>query len=137
MTSILFPETPRDFPGRRWLKIVLRAVHVLCVCGFSGAVFLSVTSAARDDWFWATVISGIVLLALDLHESGVFLIQIRGLVVLVKLIALGFVHQDDLTAKIVVAAVILLSVISSHASSTVRYRLLFGGDRFKGATSKG
>ena len=37
LKDFLFPNEPRALPGRRWLKIALRAVHVVFACGFLGS----------------------------------------------------------------------------------------------------
>jgi len=74
---------------------------------------------------------------LDLHESAAFLLQVRGLVVIVKLVLLALLPRFGGATGWVLAAIVVLSVASSHAPGSVRYRLLAGGDRFAGGRSKG
>lgn len=136
MASLLFPDPPRDFPRRRGLKIVLRAVHVLCVALLTGAHVLQV-EGAQSDWYWATVGSGALLLALDLHESAAFLLQVRGLFLLFKIGTLISLPAFGDQAGYVLSGLLLLSVISSHAPSKVRYHMFWGEDRIRASKSKG
>lgn len=140
--SFLFPDPPRDFRGRRALKILVRAVHVLAAGVFAGAHLLGTPSVAEASdvaggWLHLLVGSGIVILALDLFESAAFLLQVRGLVVLAKIALLLALPALGARAGEVLAGLILASVVFSHAPSRVRYFLLVGRGRIRGATSKG
>jgi len=132
-----FPDQPRSFAGRRALKIVLRALHVLCVGVFVGAHVLAAEQAACEMWLWWTILSGCALLLLDLHESGTFLLQVRGLVIVAKLIVVGFVASSEGRHPWVLGALLVVSVISSHAPSSVRYYMVFGARDLTGSQSRG
>jgi hypothetical protein len=135
--SLFFPEEPRSFAGRRVLKILLRAVHVLCAGVLTGA-FLLDSAAASGNWVTATLASGIAILLLDLHESGVFLLQLRGWFVIVKLGGVAVVPRIDSSAATwLLCGLLVGSVLSSHASSGVRYFIPLGRGRFRGARTKG
>ncbi|MHC4224187.1 MAG: hypothetical protein ACYSX0_01080 [Planctomycetota bacterium] len=133
----LFPDDPRDFPGRRWLKMALRASHILCVGVLVGGYVFDVEAAQRTSWLLAAIISGFVLLALDVHESAAFLLQVRGLVVVLKICLLAALPWFGEAKIWILALMVFASVISSHASATVRYRVLFLADRIKGSETKG
>jgi len=121
----LFPTTPRDFPGRRPLRIALRALHTL-----AGGVLLGghIFAAGRADllpWLLLTACSGALILATDLHASFACLLEVRGLLVITK-IALVLAVAPLWPARIwLLATVIILGVAGSHASGRVRHRLLF------------
>jgi len=125
--SLLFPDPPREFPGRRGLKIVLRAVHVLCVALYVGAVAFAPDAVC--PWLWAAVGSGVALLLLDLHETAAFLCQVRGLVLVAKIAALGTLHLFGEYQIWLLGGLVVLSVLSSHAPGSIRHRVLFGGVR--------
>lgn len=133
----LFPDPPREFPGRRGLKILLRGAHVLSAGGLLGAYLFAVPKALEAPWFHATLLTGLLLLLLDLHESAAFLLQVRGLVVLVKLLLVAVLPLLGGYAAWVLGAVVLVSVVSSHAPGRVRYFLLIGRSRLTGGRSKG
>ncbi len=117
---------------------MLRAVHVLCAGVLTGAYVLDVATARPDPWVMATLISGAAILLLDLHETGIFLLQMRGWFVIAKLGAVALVPRIEPTAAAwLLGALVVGSVLSSHAPSRVRYFIPFGGGRFKGATTKG
>ena len=135
--EFLFPDPPREFKARRAVKISARAVHVLCAGVMVGAYLLPADGASQNTWFAATVATGLVLLFLDLHESGAFLLQVRGMVVIGKLGVVAALPVLGAAAGYVLAAVLMLSVVMSHAPSRVRYFVVFGRGRVKGARSKG
>ena len=114
-----------------------RAAHVVLSGVYLGALVFDVEPASRWPWFLATLLSGLLILCLDLYESGAFLLQLRGLVVAIKLILLAFVPAFGAAGVWVLAAVAFVSVISSHASSTFRYYQVWGRGRIKGADTRG
>ena len=56
------------------------------------------------------------------------------MVVLGKLVALAFVPAGG---AYLLAAIVLVSVVSSHAPSSVRHRVLFGQGRVRASESRG
>lgn len=144
--SVLFPDPPRDFRGRRALKILVRAIHVLAAGVFTGAHLLAggaagVHALASADptgaWRQLLIASGLAILALDLFESAAFLLQVRGLVVVIKIALLLALPALGAHAGGVLAAIVVASVVFSHAPSRVRYFLLAGRGRIRGASTKG
>ena len=134
---LLIPPEPRQYPGQRWLKMTARAAHVVLSGVYLGAFVFHVEPASRWPWFLATLLSGLLIVCLDLYESGAFLVQLRGLVVAVKLVLLASVPAFGAAGVWVLAVVAFVSVISSHASSDFRYYLVWGRGRIKGAETKG
>jgi len=135
--QFFFPFKPRQFAGRRWIKIALRGVHVLCAGLLVGAYLFHAAPEVRGAWLGAACVSGLLVLLLDLHETAVFLVQVRGLVVLLKLAVLASLPWLGGLEAYALGFLVFLSVVSSHASSKVRYRILIGAGRLKGAESKG
>ncbi|MCA8977711.1 MAG: hypothetical protein KDC98_23505 [Planctomycetes bacterium] len=133
----LLPDPPRDFAGRRTLKIVLRALHVLCVGILVGAHVFATTDDERLTWLLAAVFSGASILVLDLHESLAFLLQIRGVVLVVKILAVALLPWLGPARLPTLIGLVLLSVISSHAPAKVRYFLVFGRGAIRPARSRG
>ena len=116
----------------------LAAGAVLVLSGvYLGAFVFHVEPADRWPWFLATLLSGLLIVCLDLYESGAFLLQLRGLVVAVKIILLALVPTFGAAGVWVLAVVAFASVISSHAPSSFRYYLVWGRGRIKGAETKG
>jgi len=137
-THLLFPVEPRAFRGRRTLKILLRAAHVLCAGVLTGAYFLQAEPAQAGPWVTATLASGAAILLIDLHESGAFLLQLRGWFVVAKLGGVALVPRIEPDAATwLLGGILVASVISSHAASRLRYFIPLGGARVRGARTKG
>ncbi|MBK8975901.1 MAG: hypothetical protein IPM29_08230 [Planctomycetes bacterium] len=140
---VLFPDPPREFAARRAVKILLRGLHVACAGVYTGSHVFAVDTAPRITWLVAALASGTALLAVDLLESCVILLQLRGLVVLGKLAILAavpWVAYSTTLPGLDVALLLLAMVaasVSSHAPSRWRYHMWAAGGRFAPSRSKG
>ena len=137
LLGLLMPAEPRSFFGQRWLKITLRAIHVLCAGTLVGAFAFEVPQASRTQWLIATAISGAALLLLDLIETSAFFLQLRGWVIAVKIGTLCLLPSLGAGSHLTLAAIVLVSVMMSHAPSRVRYKMPFGAESVRGSESKG
>jgi hypothetical protein len=137
LRAFVFPDPPRDFAGRRTLKIALRAAHVVCVALLLGSHAFDAPVDLRTRWLAAAALSGCALLALDLHESAVFLLQVRGAVLIGKLLALRWIAAGTTPRPIALTALMIVSVLSSHAPASLRYHVLFWRDRVTASGSRG
>ncbi|MCP3962199.1 MAG: hypothetical protein GY719_30520 [bacterium] len=137
LTSLILPEVPRDFPGRRGLKILLRGLHVLAVAVLVGGSVLQVEAEQLRVWLIGALVTGVLIFLLDLHESGAFLLQIRGLVVLGKIGLLAALPWLGSWRSWLLATLVVVSVLSSHAPSRVRYFMVAGSGKIPGGRSKG
>ena len=135
--DLLFPERPREFRARRTIKIALRALHVGCAALLLGSHAFGAGPEVRSAWLAATAGSGILLLMLDLHASAAFLLQVRGAVLLSKLLLLAWVVADPGPSPWPLGVLLVVSVLSSHAPSSVRYRLLLQEGRITAPESRG
>lgn len=134
---LLFPDPPRAFSAQRALKIGLRAGHVLCAGTLVGAFQFGPDEATRTRWLIATACSGALLLLLDWIETSAFFLQLRGWVVLTKMGLLCLLPTLGASGYPLLATMLVVSVISSHAPSRLRYCMPFGADRIQGSSSKG
>jgi len=137
LSSVLFPPEPRTFSGQRLFKVLARAVHVLCAGTYVGAYILQAAPSQRGPWFLAALVSGAIVLALHLYETAAFLCQVRGLVVVAKVAALAALPLVEPFGAWLLAAIVLVSVVSSHASSGIRHHQVLGRGRLRGASTKG
>ncbi len=134
---ILIPDEPRCYRGQRWAKVLARSAHVVLSGIYLGSLVFNIELVDRLPWFLATMFSGLLMICLDLYESGAFLLQLRGLVVGAKLILLACVPMFGAAGVWILAIVAFFSVISSHATSNFRYFLIWGRGRIKAAETKG
>jgi len=111
---------------------------VLCAGVLTGSHVFDADPALQRWWLTLTALTAAALLFLDLHESGVFLMQVRGYLVIAKLVALGLLPRLDPAAAVwLLGALMFVSVLSSHAPSRVRYHVPLGGAHFHGGRTKG
>lgn len=123
--SVLFPEEPRDFPGRRGLRSILRAGHILTTGVLLGGHVFAQPKEVLLVWLVASVATGAAIFLTDLHASFGVLCELRGALVLIKigLVAASGVFWD---ARIVLlVAAVFIGAIGSHMPGTFRHRVLF------------
>ena len=120
----LFPDEPRDFPYRRSVRIILRTLHILTAGILLGGHVFSQPASALELWLWLTVISGLILLATDVHASLALLIEVRGIAALTKilLLILASIFQEIIIPVLVF--VIIISVVVSHMPKRYRHKVL-------------
>lgn len=104
---------------RRWLGIVLRTGHLAGVtllgAALLGAPFQVVVAAT------AAGASGAALLAVELVDGRLALLDLAGVVSLAKLALLAWMALDPSQAQASFWIVLVVSAISSHAPRTVRH----------------
>jgi hypothetical protein len=118
----LYPVEPRFFPGQRWVNITLRSLHLLGVAGM-GAGFLmpGIEPEAWRHYFVLAAATGLGMAAIYAWSDGLWLHQLCGQSVLVKLLLLALVPAWPAAGPALFAAVILLSGFVSHAPARVRH----------------
>ena len=89
LRALLFPAEPRKLPWGRPLQVVLRTIHIIAMGMVLGGVAWGGTRESLWTWILATILSGLLLLGIDLWKSCAFLVQGAGVAVLLKLVLLG------------------------------------------------
>ncbi len=128
LKQIIFPPQNRSFRGKRWTNICLRTIHLIGVAGVGGGFFYA---APREDWLpflILTVMSGSLLLLLEIYSNAICLIQLRGVATMLKLLLITMVFVTGPAAWIIVPVIIISGVIS-HAPANVRYYSVLHGER--------
>lgn len=112
----------RDFPGRLLLLSLLRVAHLVGVVG-SGAVLLGAQPLAEAEVYALVLVgSGMGMVLLDCIVNPDYLRQVSGLGIMLKLLLLSV---SILLAGLVVPvfwAVLVGSVLLSHAPRWLRHR---------------
>jgi len=125
----LFPTEYRSFPGKRWVNILLRTVHLVGVAGLGGAFLYRVPSELPNDlwmpWLFVTLISGVLMLALEVWSNGAYLVQGCGLAVLAKILLLAVLPLFEPPQTGLFLLVMVLSGLASHAPARVRHYVPF------------
>jgi len=94
--------------------------------------------AASEDlegWPQLLVVAGVLVLTLDVIESPAFLTQTKGVMMLAKPALLGGIVVSG-KGEWLLTPILFVSVVSSHAPSGVRYRVLVFGERVRGKAAR-
>jgi len=120
-----FPQAPRDFACRRVVRMALRATHILCAGVLLGAYIFKQPSTTLEPWLYATVLTGLFIMATDFHASAAVFFEVRGLAVFLKaglLVLIPF--YPHLSIPILVIA-LFIGVFASHMPKQYRHKILF------------
>ncbi len=114
-------DTPRPLPGARAFRTTLRTAHIVAFAALYGGHVYGVPASALRPALLATVLSGSALMGLEIYRTPLWLIQVRGVTTVAKivLVAAVAVCWDErvwlLTAALVIGAVV------SHMPGRYRY----------------
>ena len=117
----LFPVKTRTFKLKRWVKIGLRTLHLIGVAGAGGGLMLGHSPAVLLPYLIMMNISGILFVGLEIWSNGIWLIQLRGIIISLKIgliFLLPYFRNETLFFLI---GIIIISSIISHAPGDVRY----------------
>jgi len=125
----LFPISTRKFKNKRWVKITLRTIHLIGIAGVGAGAFFQVPASQWHIFSLLTSLSGILFILLEIWGNGVWLIQIRGVVLYFKIILLLLIPFLPAYESLILIIVICLASIISHAPGNVRYFSVIHGKR--------
>lgn len=120
--SWLIPQHKRPLPGKRWISIILRSLHLVGIAGLAGAYLFDQPESAWYPYLVLGVGSGVLLMLKELWVDSIWLYQLRGQLVLFKIFLLGLgVYWLESPEAWIYILVILISGVISHAPGKVRY----------------
>lgn len=121
LKRLLFPAEPRLFRGQRWLNIGLRCTHLVGIAGIGGGLLFGVEESRWLAFWYLTVGSGAGLVLLYLISSVLWLFQLKGLVILFKLVLLSLLPAlPPDQGGLLFLLVVVLSGLIAHAPGAVR-----------------
>ena len=110
---------------KRWSKISLRTLHLLALAGVGGGILFGIEKDLWVNYWWLAIASGALMMLMDIISNPVWLIQVRGVIIFVKLIllaSLGLYPQWD---SFILAVIIIISAVISHAPGKLRYYSIY------------
>lgn len=112
----------RDFPGKRWVNLALRALHLVGLVLLGSALLGagSVSSGAA-----LTLASGGAMFAIDTWANPTHLRETAGFGILLKLALVGLMALQPAWALAIFWLVLAVSTLLSHAPGNFRHRRLF------------
>ncbi len=121
----LFPETSRRLPAKRYLSLLLRSLHLVGVAGLAGHFLFALEPALWRPYALLALSSGSLMLAMELWCDGIWLLQLRGQAILLKLVLLAAITLWPAAAVPGFILIVLLSGFFSHAPGRIRYYSLW------------
>jgi len=106
---------------KRWTKISLRTLHILAVAGVGGGVLFGLEKSMWINYWWLALISGVLMMVIDIVSNPVWVVQVRGLVIYLKLILLAFLGSNPSMDSLILIIIIVISAVVSHAPGKLRY----------------
>ncbi len=125
MASVLFPSQSRTFVGQRWVSILLRTLHLLGIAGVGGGYFYASVGDGWLGFLYLTLASGMLMMLLSIWSNGIWLLQLRGHAVLLKVLLLTLMLVWAEQKAVLLVAVIIISGLIAHAPGDVRYYSIF------------
>jgi hypothetical protein len=115
-------QNKRDFPGRRWLSISLRSLHLV------GVVLLGVALLAGGDQKMAgsvVLATGLAIYGMDLWCNPKHFGELAGVFILVKLLLVAAMLIFPSAAIPVFWVLVVASSLVSHAPGHFRHIRIF------------
>jgi hypothetical protein len=106
---------------KRWIKISLRTLHILALAGVGGGVFFGLDKGLWINYWWLALASGGLMMLMDIISNSVWLVQVRGVTMFLKLILLLFLGSYPDWDSLLLVVIIIISAAISHAPSKLRY----------------
>ena len=110
---------------KRWIKISLRSLHLVSVAGVGGGILFGLDKTVWVNYWWLALASGVLMMAIDIVSNPVWLVQVRGLVIYLKLVMLAVMGAFPQWAGMLLLMVIILSSVISHAPGNLRYYSIY------------
>ncbi len=126
-SSLFFPSPQRNFKGQRWVRISLRTAHLISMAFLVGGTAQGYAPTDQPAALWATFVSGLLFIALEVFNTGVWLFQVKGLAVMVKVLLLASAVAAPGSGVTLMVIAIVIGGISSHMPGKYRYYSLWHG----------
>jgi hypothetical protein len=128
LARVIFPAAPRAFAWARPLQLVLRSAHIVAMALVLGGIPFGADFEALRLPILLTVISGVLLFAVDLAKDAGVLVQGSGVAVLLKLALLGMGMLQPAHRLPWYLAATLVASVGSHMPGAWRHFSLLRGE---------
>lgn len=115
--------TPTDI--KRWSKISLRTLHLLSVAGVGGGILFGLEKELWDSYWWLAIVSGGLMMLMDMVANPVWILQVRGVAIILKLLLLLLMLDYPEWGSFILILIIVMSAVISHAPGKLRYYSLY------------
>lgn len=115
-------DNVRDFPGKRWLNLSLRTLHIAGIVLLGGALL---GGADTSSGAWLTFVSGVTMFVSDTWANPAQLREVAGFGILFKLLLVALMAIQPGFALVLFWLILALSTLLSHAPGPLRHRQIF------------
>jgi hypothetical protein len=119
--QVLLPDPPRELPAERAIRTTLRTAHIATAGILLGGHLFEVEPARLVLWLWLTIGTGAAFMAVELYGSFIWLIELRGLLTMLKLALLGAVPLFWAHRVWLLLAALVIGSVGSHMPGRFRY----------------
>lgn len=116
-----FPISETRFWIQRLSKTGIRALHILGIAGAAGGILYGVERELWLNWWILAMVTGVIMVALEISRSKLWLIQLKGVLTFVKLALLSsfFIIPQHKPALFI--TVLVMSVFIAHGPAGLRH----------------
>jgi len=112
-------------PGQRWLNVLFRTSHLVGLGGLGAGFLYPEVGLEWLNYLYLTVLSGLGLTIISIYSNGIWLIQLRGQIVFIKLFLMAMIPYVPSFGAEIFITVIVLSGWIAHAPARVRYYSIY------------
>jgi membrane-bound ClpP family serine protease len=116
-----YPISETRFWIQRLSKTGVRALHILGIAGSAGGILYGVERELWLNWWVLAMVTGVILMTLEISRSKLWLIQLKGVLTLVKLMLLASFFIIPQHKPMLFITVLLMSVFIAHGPSGLRH----------------
>lgn len=107
--------------AKRWTKVSLRTLHLLAVTGVGGGILFGLEKHLWINYWWLALLSGALMILIDIVSNPLWVVQVRGLSIFLKLILLTLLGSYPSLDGWLLAVIVIISAVISHAPGKLRY----------------
>ncbi|MGF1716157.1 hypothetical protein L4D08_14885 [Photobacterium chitinilyticum] len=116
-----YPISETRFWIQRLSKTGVRALHILGISGSAGGILYGVERELWLNWWILAMVTGVILMTLEISGSKLWLIQLKGVLTLVKLTLLGSFFIIPQHKPMLFITILLMSVLIAHGPAGLRH----------------
>lgn len=121
---------------QRLSKTAIRALHILGIAGSAGGILYGVERELWLHWWVMAMVTGLIMVALEIRQSKLWLIQLKGVLTFVKLGLIGCFFWLPQYKPELFISVLLMSVVIAHGPAGLRHYSLWHRRRIDDKPSK-
>jgi hypothetical protein len=122
-----FLETSRDVRGLRPMRTTLRTAHIIAFAVLYGGHVYGLPAERLVPALAATVLTGGAFAALECYHAPIWLVQLRGVATVVKLVLVACVGLRWELRVLLLTVAIAIGSVASHMPGRFRYYSVLHG----------